>query len=133
MRPLVKAHAYGNDFLYIEESAAKGRDAAAMARLVCDRHEGVGADGLILYRRTPRGASMRLFNADGSYSEVSGNGVRGLGAVLLDVHGVEPPEDEPLVIETDAGEKRLAFIERQGTRSVFCASMGQPTDVQERT
>src|SRR5512133_3455982 len=133
MRPLVKAHAYGNDFLYIEESAAKGRDAAAMARLVCDRHDGVGADGLILYKRTPRGAAMRLFNADGSYSEVSGNGVRGLGAVLVDVHGIEPRDDRPLVIETDAGEKMLAFIERQEGRTVFRASMGQPADMGQRT
>jgi diaminopimelate epimerase len=76
---------------------------------------------------------MRLFNADGSYSEVSGNGVRGLGAVLLDVHGRDGRDDEPLVIETDAGEKRLAFIERQETRCVFRASMGQPTDLGERT
>ena len=55
MLPIVKAHAYGNDFLYMEESAAKGRDAAEMARAICDRHEGVGADGLILYNGRPRG------------------------------------------------------------------------------
>lgn len=133
MLPIIKAHAYGNDFLYMEESTARGRDAASMARAACDRHQGIGADGLILYRRTPRGAVMRLFNADGSYSEVSGNGVRALGAVLLDVHGRDGRDDEPLVIETDAGEKQLAFIERQDARCVFRASMGQPTDLGERT
>ncbi len=133
MLPIVKAHAYGNDFVYMEESAAKGRDAAEMARAICARHEGVGADGLILYKRTPRGAAMRLFNADGSYSEVSGNGVRGLGAVLLEVHGVEPRDDYPVVIDTDAGEKRLAFIERRAGRIVFRAAMGRPTDVREQT
>jgi diaminopimelate epimerase len=133
MHPIVKAHAYGNDFVYMEESAAKGRDGAAMARAVCARHEGVGADGLILYRRTSRGAAMRLFNADGSYSEVSGNGVRGLGAVLVEVHGIEPRDDRPLVIDTDAGEKTLAFVERDGGRVVFRASMGHPTDIEEQT
>jgi diaminopimelate epimerase len=133
MRPVVKAHAYGNDFLYMEESAAKGRDGAGMARAICARHEGVGADGLILYRRTGRGAAMRLFNADGSYSEVSGNGVRGLGAVLIDVHGVEPRDDRPLVIDTDAGEKTLAFVERRESRIVFRASMGQPAGLGEQT
>lgn len=131
MVPIVKAHAYGNDFLYVEESAARGRVAAAMARAVCDRHLGVGADGLILYRITPRGAVMHLFNADGSHAEVSGNGVRALGAVLLDVHGVEGEEDEPLVIETDAGEKQLTLIDREDSRYVFRASMGQPTDLRE--
>jgi diaminopimelate epimerase len=133
MLPIVKAHAYGNDFLYVEESALRGRDGAAAARSACARHEGVGADGLIVYRRTPRGAAMHLFNADGSFSEVSGNGVRGLGAVLLDVHGVEPHRERPLVIDTDAGEKLLMFLHRDGPRSVFRASMGQPTDVLETT
>ena len=51
----------------------------ALAREMCDRHTGIGADGLILYAPTPAGASMRLFNADGSRAEVSGNGVRGPG------------------------------------------------------
>jgi diaminopimelate epimerase len=133
MRPVVKAHAYGNDFLYMEESAARGRQGAEMARAICRRHEGIGADGLILYKRSARGAAMRLFNADGSDSEVSGNGVRGLGAVLLDVHGIEPRDDRPLVIETDAGEKTLAFVERQEGRIVFRASMGHPSDVTEQT
>lgn len=133
MRPVVKAHAYGNDFLYMEESAVRGRDAAATARAICSRHEGVGADGLILYKPSVRGAAMRLFNADGSYSEVSGNGVRGLGAVLVDVHGIEPRDDRPLIIETDAGQKALTFVERQEGRIVFRAAMGQPTDVAEQT
>jgi diaminopimelate epimerase len=133
MLPIVKAHAYGNDFLYVEESAIKGRDRAATARAICERHDGVGADGLIVYRPTPRGAAMHLFNADGSYSEVSGNGVRALGAVLLLVHGLEAGEDRPLVIETDAGEKTLALLGREGARYVFRASMGQPTEVAEVT
>jgi diaminopimelate epimerase len=133
MRPVVKAHAYGNDFLYMEESAVRGRDPAVMARAICSRHAGIGGDGLILYRRTSRGAAMRLFNADGSYSEVSGNGVRGLGAVLLDVHGIEPRDDRPLVIGTDAGEKTLAYVERQESRVVFRASMGQPSELAEQT
>lgn len=133
MIPIVKAHAYGNDFLYIEDRAVAGVDPAPLARRACDRHAGVGADGLILYHRTPRGAAMRLFNADGSYSEVSGNGVRALGAVLLDVHGVEAG-DGPIVIQTDAGEKVLTFVERHGGgRCVFRAAMGQPADVREET
>lgn len=133
MLPIVKAHAYGNDFLYVEEASAAGRDGATLARAVCARHEGIGADGLILYRRTPAGAAMRLFNADGSYSEVSGNGVRGLGAVLIDVHGLDPGEDTALVVTTDAGEKRLDFLGRDQSRLVFRAAMGQPADVAQVT
>jgi len=72
-----------------------------------------------------RGAAMQLLNADGSYSEVSGNGVRGLAAVLLDVHQFAPAEGG-VIIETDAGEKRLLLIGRDEGRPVFRASMGHP-------
>jgi len=78
-----KAHAYGNDFLYVTNEAVAGLDLTALARDLCDRHAGIGADGLVIYERTAAGASMRLFNADGSRAEISGNGVRGLGALLL--------------------------------------------------
>ena len=83
MLRFTKAHAYGNDFLYIRRDAVASAALDALARELCDRHTGIGADGLIVYESTPAGASMQLFNADGSPSEVSGNGVRGLAAILL--------------------------------------------------
>ena len=52
-----KAHAYGNDFLYVLQQDVVGVDAVKLAQAMCDRHEGIGADGLILYTRTPAGAS----------------------------------------------------------------------------
>jgi len=131
MLSFFKAHAYGNDFLYVEEAAASGRDPSALARTLCERHSGVGADGLILYRPTPGGAEMRLFNADGSYSEVSGNGVRALGAVLL--AGEEDVDRTSLVVGTDAGEKRLQLLRRDGTRLTFRAAMGHPEAIARRT
>ena len=131
MLPLVKAHAYGNDFLYVEEAAAAGRPAADLARALCDRQTGVGADGLILYRRTPAGARMRLLNADGSYSEVSGNGVRGLAAVLAE-DGPEVAAKGAVTIETDAGAKELTLLAHEASRWTFRASMGQPESIAER-
>jgi diaminopimelate epimerase len=130
MLQIIKAHAYGNDFLYAEDQHVWPDDREALARELCERQTGVGADGLIIYRRTARGAAMQLLNADGSYSEVSGNGVRGLAAVLLDVHRFEP-RDGVVVVETDAGEKRLALLGRGEGRPVFRAFMGQPTAPQE--
>ena len=132
MIPVVKAHAYGNDFLYVEERHVADRDRPALARSICERHTGIGADGLIVYRLVPGGAAMGLLNADGSYSEVSGNGVRGLAAVLLDVHGVAPV-DRTVVVRTDAGEKRLVLLGRDGSRVTFRAGMGAPTTPVERT
>src|SRR5579862_1985975 len=79
-----KVHAYGNDFLYVRESDATGRQLDVLARMLCDRHTGAGADGLIVFDAPPGGTpSMRLFNADGGIAEVSGNGLRGLAALLL--------------------------------------------------
>src|SRR5689334_8414093 len=94
---MVKAHAYGNDFLLIDYGQLPaGSDRAAFARALCDRHRGVGADGVIVYSHVwsasgaiaSAGAAMDLLNADGSYSEVSGNGVRCLAAWLATQHDV---------------------------------------------
>ncbi len=132
MIPVVKAHAYGNDFLYVDEWNALERDRVALARAICDRHTGIGADGLILYRRTPDGAKMRLLNADGSHAEVSGNGVRGLAALLIDVFGFASA-DGTVRVHTDAGEKTLTLVGREGRRPVFRAEMGQPAQLARQT
>src|SRR5712691_7512456 len=55
-----KAHAYGNDFLYVLAADVDGQDLGPLARELCDRHTGIGGDGLIVYRATPDGASMGL-------------------------------------------------------------------------
>jgi diaminopimelate epimerase len=131
---LVKAHAYGNDFLYLDADAAEqsGLDPPSFARRVCERHTGIGADGLILYRETPAGASMRLLNADGSPAEVSGNGVRGLAALLARRRGLgeRARAGAELVIDTDAGPKRLTLVGREGShRFRFRADMGPPSAI----
>lgn len=83
----VKAHACGNDFLVIEESAAGGRH-ADLARKLCERHTGIGADGIeFLERRNDGSLFLRLFNADGSEAELSGNGTRCVAAWLAASEG----------------------------------------------
>ena len=135
-----KAHAYGNDFLYVASAEAAGRPPDALARELCDRHTGIGADGLILYAPAGDGAAtatspsplgphaMRLFNADGSPSEVSGNGVRGLAALLLrdEAHAAVD-----ITIQTDAGIKQLARTGVDGSRQIFRAAMGLPVDLRQ--
>jgi diaminopimelate epimerase len=125
-----KAHAYGNDFLYVHASDAGPGPHEALARELCDRHTGIGADGLILYTPSPRGAEMRLLNADGSPSEVSGNGVRGLAAILLrDVD----PGGGAVTIATAAGDKQLTRHGAEGSRHMFRAAMGAPRDIRQLT
>lgn len=133
---IAKAHAYGNDFLFVEEAQIEQDvDRPALARRLCDRHRGLGADGLIVYGKPAGDAardlrvSMRLLNADGSRSEVSGNGVRCLAALVAGSH----PEGTEVTVETEAGEKHLTLLSREGTRVRFKAWMGQPTHVEKRT
>jgi len=125
-----KAHAYGNDFLYVRAEDAAGRPHDALARELCDRHKGIGADGLIIYASEPDGASMRLFNADGSHSEVSGNGVRGLAALVLR-HDLRP--DRSITIHSEGGVKQLVRTAVEGTRQTFRAAMGSPVDLRQET
>lgn len=130
---LVKAHAYGNDFILLETAqlgdghaeATPGRE--RLARALCERHRGLGGDGVIFYTPTPQGASMRLLNADGSRSEVSGNGVRCLAARLARQRGDRP--GATIEIETEAGVKRLELLSQDAGRLTFRAAMGQPEDV----
>jgi diaminopimelate epimerase len=125
-----KAHAYGNDFLYVEERDVQGCGLSALAREMCDRHTGVGADGLIVFVHTHAGARMRLHNADGSQAEVSGNGVRGLAALLL--RG-DDRADAAVDIETAAGIKRVTKADRSPSHPSFRTAMGLPADLRQAT
>ncbi|MBF8301435.1 MAG: dapF, partial [Acidobacteria bacterium] len=151
---VAKAHAYGNDFLLVAGDAAlaflsarpsaesstkaEGHRAAAgtvrddssgLARALCDRHRGIGADGLVLHEWRDGGAAMRLFNADGSPSELSGNGLRCLAALLARTQGLGP--GAAIAVETDAGAKTLELLEREGERYTFRAALGPPEDVRQ--
>jgi len=131
---VAKAHAYGNDFLYVKVDGWDGRDWVSTAREMCQRHTGLGADGLILYQAGSTRPRMRLLNADGSPSEISGNGVRGLAALLSwrdQQAGLDAPRES--VIDTDAGAKHLTLLSHVGTRFTFRAAMGEPTDMQQTT
>ena len=130
MIAFTKAHAYGNDFLYVERETPV--DAGNWARRLCDRHRGVGADGLIFYAVTAAGATMTLFNADGSRSELSGNGLRGLAAIVARSWQASGRSERVIAIDTTAGPKRLTLERADGTGYLFAAEMGLPTGIAEQ-
>ena len=126
--PVCKANAYGNDFLLVPKDQAR-RSADHMAKHMCDRHRGIGADGLILYELRDRGATMELLNADGSPSELSGNGLRCLAALVAREQTLEP--GAVVTVETGAGVKTLELLERDRRTFTFRAALGQPADLRE--
>jgi diaminopimelate epimerase len=128
MLTFTKGHAYGNDFIYVDRAFVGNVPLAPLTRELCDRHTGIGADGLIVYSRTADGAGMSLLNADGSRAEVSGSGVRALAALILeDDHRT----NIRIRVDTEAGPKVLTRTDRSGSRQTFRAAMGTPTDVQQ--
>jgi diaminopimelate epimerase len=133
MTPFIKAHAYGNDFLYVPAQALAGADLAACARRLCDRHRGLGADGLILYTVTDDGATMKLLNADGSDSELSGNGLRGLAAIIARIRVERGDARRAIDVDTTAGRKRLTLQDADGSAYLFAAEMGQPEGIHQAT
>jgi diaminopimelate epimerase len=112
-------------------AADAGKDLPSLARAICHRHHGIGADGLLLYALHDRGASMKLLNADGSWSELSGNGLRCLAALVARTQDLQP--GITVTIETDAGIKRLLLLARDRERYTFRAGMGQPTNLRQST
>jgi diaminopimelate epimerase len=132
---IAKAHAYGNDFLLVPMEQVEGVRLNELSRRLCERHSGLGGDGVIYYTSAPDGtARMKLINADGSPSELSGNGVRCLAALVLHQRAAakQPPIRE-VRVDTDAGWKILALIGWQGSRYTFRAAMGPPERVAEET
>ncbi len=107
MMTLAKLHGLGNDFLVLLDPDGSQEVDAGLAVSLCERHTGIGADGLILGRRRgpDREMSFRLWNADGSEAEMSGNGMRCLAHAALDAGWVET--DRPFGVTTPAGRRQV--------------------------
>jgi len=124
--PFLKAAACGNDFLLIDGMHAPA-DLAAFSRKICDRHRGVGADGVEwLFPDTEADLRARLFNADGSEAEISGNGTRCVAAWLAAERGMESAR-----IRTGAGIRECKLTDRDGTRFEFEVNLGEPQPGEE--
>ena len=121
----VKMHGCGNDYVYVDcVHQPPPRDPAGLARVVSDRHFGVGGDGLILICPSERAdARMRMFNADGSEAEMCGNGVRCVAKYVHD-HGIAVKPR--LTIETGRGVLTLDLDVRHGKVERVTVDMGPP-------
>ena len=121
MTPFTKASACGNDFLIIEGAYAPA-DIYQFSRRICDRHNGVGADGVEwLFPAQDADIRARLINADGSEAEISGNGTRCVAAYL-----VANGHAGKVAIRTGAGIKQCELARRQENCFEFEMDMGEP-------
>lgn len=148
---LTKHHGLGNDFLVLLDADNVTEVTAAMARALCERREGIGADGLLHVRKASDGADLELtvWNADGSVAETSGNGLRCMAQAAVDA-GVAPadlivrtggairhlrvePENAPGLREVQAGmgmvalgEEESRLLEQLGATRARRADTGNP-------
>lgn len=124
-----KFQALGNDFIIARESDLREvtTDFSDFAKRICDRHFGAGADGLEVLLDKPRTPDadfeIRLFNADGGETAISGNGTRCVAAHIYAYEGWLRPN---VRIATAAGVKKLTSMERGRNRCVFEMEMGEP-------
>jgi diaminopimelate epimerase len=121
MVPFTKASACGNDFLIIDGIYAP-TDLAAFSRRICDRHQAVGADGVEwLFPAQNADVHARLFNADGSEAEISGNGTRCVAACIC-----AEQKKEKISVHTAAGLKTCTLTARSENQYEFEIDMGTP-------
>ncbi|MDI6602329.1 MAG: diaminopimelate epimerase [Thermoanaerobacteraceae bacterium] len=121
----VKMQGIGNDFIIIEDSELNGIDAIGLAKSLCERHFGIGADGLILVCSSEKyDARMRIINSDGSEAEMCGNGIRCFAKYIYDRGIVTKKKME---IETLAGVvKPEVFTDDTGRVKTVKVDMGKP-------
>jgi diaminopimelate epimerase len=125
-----KAHGIGNDFIIVSEADVPAEWAAFAIRL-CDRNKGIGGDGVLIVGTDPASnvARMRLLNPDGTHGEISGNGVRCVGAyafskgLLPSAHTVVPsPGPRPVVVE-QTGPRQFAVDTNLGIPGLSAATV----------
>ena len=114
----------GNDYVYVNCFEEEVEDPESVARMVSDRHFGIGSDGLILIRPSARADFfMEMLNADGSRSAMCGNGIRCVGKFVYD-HGLTDKTE--IDVDTLAGVKHLAMQVEDGFVKMVTVDMGQP-------
>ena len=119
-----KMHGCGNDYVYVNCFAETVEDPGAVAKLISDRHFGIGSDGLILIKPSKvADFEMAMYNADGSRGEMCGNGIR---CVAKYVYDFGLTDKTSISVETLAGIKYLDLTVKDGKVELVRVNMGAP-------
>ena len=122
----VKMHGLGNDFVFIEDKTGQDKDYTALARAMCNRHTGIGADGLIvIVDSRVADVRMRIINSDGSEAEMCGNGIRCFAKYVYDSGIIEKKK---FTVETPAGimEPEIT-VGADNKAKLITINMGRPS------
>jgi len=122
-----KIHSLGNDFLIIDESETPvTKEKESLARLMCKRHTGIGADGLLVISIKDKSKGLvdfRIFNADGTEPEISGNGLRCAASYLYYQKKIE---SDHILFSTTVGQRKCKLIEQNNQSFKLKIEMGVP-------
>lgn len=125
-----KMQGIGNDYVYVNCFEEKVENPSELAVKISNRNFGVGSDGLILIKPSEvADFTMEMYNADGSQSEMCGNGIRCVGKYVYD-YGLT--DKERISVETLAGIKYLDFTIENGKVALITVNMGSPELVPEK-
>ncbi len=120
-----KMQTCGNDYIFLENFHGEITCPESLCITLCDRHYGVGADGIILMESSETAdAKMRMFNSDGSEGKMAGNALRCMGKYLYDNGFVKR---ETLTVETGSGIKTVTLYTTNGKVTSACVDMGRAT------
>ena len=122
----VKMHGLGNDFVFIEDKTGQDKDYTVLARAMCNRHTGIGADGLIvIVDSRVADVCMRIINSDGSEAEMCGNGIRCFAKYVYDSGIIEKKQ---FTVETPAGimEPEIT-VGADNKAELITINMGRPS------
>ena len=122
----VKMHGLGNDFVFIEDKTGQDKDYTVLARAMCNRHTGIGADGLIvIVDSRVADVRMRIINSDGSEAEMCGNGIRCFAKYVYDSGIIEKKR---FTVETPAGimEPEIT-VGADNKEKLITINMGRPS------
>ena len=119
-----KMHGIGNDYVYVNGFKETIEDPSEAAKIVSDRHFGIGSDGLIIIQPSARAdCEMEMYNADGSRGKMCGNGIRCVGKYVYD-NGIV--DTDVITVDTLAGIKTLKLNVKDGLVDTVRVDMGAP-------
>ncbi len=125
----IKLNGLGNDFVFIDDMDAKIELTADQVAYLCDRHFGIGGDGVVLVRPSARpecAAYMHYINSDGTLAEMCGNGVRCFTKFLVD-NGYVDPQSGSYIADTKRGPLPISFeLDGEGKMSLASVDMDEP-------